>query len=255
MSKKQIIKLILLNLIIAFVNVILFSRGFIGLTLEGDALLVAFAVTEIVMSVIAFGYGNYKILFSEPHEEIKLLKGGELNETKNYLEALIDCHGKKVLDKYLDEAMDQLSRLQEKDKALDTILLQYFQPTEMTYIKFQGVIDSVQQLFYNNIKKMINRVIIFDDKDYQRTIEKINKLRYDPHSPSSQAGRQMQIYEEQIDNIKGIVDDNELILVKMDTLLNEIIKLDDMSGQELENTDVMREINSLIEQTKFYKQS
>jgi hypothetical protein len=65
----------------------------------------------------------------------------------------------------------------------------------------------------------------------------------------------MQIYEEQIDNIKGIVDDNELILVKMDTLLNEIIKLDDMSGQELENTDVMREINSLIEQTKFYKQS
>ena len=102
---------------------------------------------------------------------------------------------------------------------------------------------------------MINRVIIFDDKDYQRTIEKINKLRYDPHSPSSQAGRQMQIYEEQIDNIKGIVDDNELILVKMDTLLNEIIKLDDMSGQELENTDVMREINSLIEQTKFYKQS
>lgn len=255
MSKKQIIKLILLNLIIAVVNVILFSRGFIGLTFDGSALLTAFAVTEIVMSVIAFGYGNYKILFSEPQEEIKLLKGGELSENKDYIDALDECHGKKVFDKYIDEAMEQVSRLQEKDKALDTILLQYFMPTEMTYIKFQGVIDSVQSLFYNNIQKMVNRIIIFDNKDYLRTVDKLNKLRKDPNMPASQAGRQLQLYEEQIEDVKALVENNESILVKMDTLLLEIVKLDDMSGQGLENTDVIREINTLIEQTKFYKQN
>ena len=258
MSKKQIIKLICLNLALALVNVVLFSRGLVGLTFDGNALVTALAITEIVMSVLIFGYGNYKILFEEP--EVKLLKGSDLTETKDYIEALDERHGKKVFDPLIDAAIDQVFRLNDKDKALDSILMQYFTPTEMTFIKFQGVIDSVQSLFYNNIKKMINRIIIFDDKDYVRTVEKMSKIRdlptlNDPMSPSSQAGKQLQIYNEHIRYVKNLIDDNESILVKMDSLLLEISKLDDLSSQGLENMDAIREINELIEQTKFYKQN
>ncbi len=258
MSKKQLIKLLCLNLGLALVNIILFSRGFVGLTFGDDALLTALAVTVIVMSVIFFGYGNYKLLFSEP--EVKLLKGGELTETKDYIQALDERHGKKVFDPMIDTAIDQVYRLLDKDKALDSILLQYFTPQEMTYIRFQGVIDSVQSLFYSNIKKMINRIIIFDNKDYVRTVEKMSKLRNlptlnDPYSPSSQAGKQLQIYDEHIKYVRNLVNDNESILVKMDSLLLEISKLDDMSSQGLDNMDAIREINELIEQTKFYKQN
>lgn len=46
MSKKQIIKLLCLNLGIALLNVILFSAGFVGLNFSGDALTTALGVTD-----------------------------------------------------------------------------------------------------------------------------------------------------------------------------------------------------------------
>lgn len=57
MSKKQIIKLLCLNLGIALLNVILFSAGFVGLNFSGDALTTALGVTVIVMSIVTFSMG------------------------------------------------------------------------------------------------------------------------------------------------------------------------------------------------------
>ena len=57
--KDRAIKLILLNLGIALLNVILFSKGLVGLSFTGGALSAAFAVTTVVMSIIAFRDGNY----------------------------------------------------------------------------------------------------------------------------------------------------------------------------------------------------
>ena len=258
MSKKQIIKLICLNLAIALVNVVLFSRGLVGLTLGGDALLTALGVTDIVMSLIAFGYGNYSILFKEP--EIKLLKSGELVDAKDYTDALDQCRSKKVFETEISTAVDQVYRLMDKDKALETILLQYFTPQEMTYVRFEGVIESVKVLFYSNVKKIINRIIIFDDKDYKKTLDKVNKMKNlptveDPYSSSNSANTHMQIYNEHINFVKGLVSDNEGILVKLDSLLLEISKLDDMSDTGLENMAAIREINELIDQTRLYKQN
>ena len=257
MSKKQIIKLICLNLGIALLNVILFSRGLVGLTIGEDALMSAFAVTEIVMSIIAFGYGNYSLLFKEA--EVKLLKGGELTDPRDYIEALEQRRSKKVFDVDISSAIDQINRLLDKDNALETILLQYFTPQEMTYVRFKNVIDSVNSLFYSNIKKMINRIIIFDDKDYRKTLDKMNRMKNlptvnDPYSASNSAGTHLQIYNEHLNYVRGIVSDNEGILVKLDSLLLEISKLDDMSDRGLESMAAIREINELIDQTKFYKQ-
>ena len=46
---------------------------------------------------------------------------------------------------------------------------------------------------------------------------------------------------------------NENMLVKMDSLLLEISKLDDINAGDLENMAAIQEINELIEQTKYYK--
>lgn len=145
--------------------------------------------------------------------------------------------------------------MQDKDKALDSILAQYFSPQEMTYTKFQTVIDSVQALFYNNLKKMINRMIIFDYKDYTKLI---NKLKNAPASDgitvaSKSTGAQLKIYNEHIDYVKGLVEMNESILVKLDSLLLEISKLDDIDEAGLEELTAIQEINDLISQTKYYK--
>ena len=253
MSKKQIIKLLCLNLGIALLNVILFSAGFVGLNFSGDALTTALGVTVIVMSIVTFFYGNYTILFKQP--SIQLFKNAELVDDKDYIGALEERREKKVFDEEISNAIDQVYRLQDKDKALDSILAQYFSPQEMTYTKFQTVIDSVQALFYNNLKKMINRMIIFDYKDYTKLI---NKLKNAPASDgitvaSKSTGAQLKIYNEHIDYVKGLVEMNESILVKLDSLLLEISKLDDIDEAGLEELTAIQEINDLISQAKSFK--
>ena len=94
---KNFFKILLLNLGIALLNVILFSKGLVGLTFTGGAVTTALAVTAVVMSLIAFGYGNYTLLFSEPKTQpVKFLKGTEFSTSKEYIDALSDAKGKNV---------------------------------------------------------------------------------------------------------------------------------------------------------------
>ena len=255
MSKKNIIKLILLNLGIVALNVVLFSQGLVGLTIGGDALLTAIGVTTIVMSLIGFGYGTYSLLFKQPQENVLLFKAGELAETKDYVAALEERRDKKIFEPEINSAVEQIYRMQDKDKALDSILAQFFSPQEMTYTRFQTIINSVQEIFYNNIKKMINRMIIFDYKDYMKVLQKLNNSpMVDGVKVSSKSvGAQLKIYNEHIYYVRELVEMNEGILVKMDSLLLEISKLDDLDTKGLENIAAVQEFNELIAQTKFYK--
>ena len=193
MNKKQIIRLLCLNLGIIAWNVLLFSPGLIGLSMGAGALFAALGVTDIVMSLIGFAWGNYSLLFAP--------KG------------------------------------------------------EMKFTKFQSTVDSVQDLFYGNLKKMLKRIIIFDYNDYLKVLEKLNNAPITDGvkvAPKSHAD-QLKIYNEHIDYVHGIIEMNDSMLVKMDSLLLEISKLDDIDVKGLENIAAIREINELISQTKFYK--
>lgn len=254
--KHRALKILCLNLGIALVNIVMFSKGLVGLTFSGEALQTALAVTVVLMSLIAFGYGNYTLLFSEPPEPtVQLLKGTEFSAPSDYIEALNEKRGQGVFDEEIQTAAEQVGRMEDKDRALDSILEQFFTPQEITFTRFQSAINAVQAIFYNNVKKMLNRMIIFDYKDYRKLNEKIKTARASGSvGPVSRSiDTQMQIYQEHIEYVRGLVSMNEDILIKLDGLLLEISKLDDLDEQGLENMAAVREINDLIAQTKYYK--
>lgn len=254
--QKRIIKIILLNLIIALVNVFLFSKGFVGLSFSGSALSAALAATVVVMSLVSFCYGNYTLLFSEtPARPVKLFKNAELTTPEDYIGALESARGRNVFDEDIEASIEQIFRMKDKDRALDTILEQFFTPQEMTFTRFQNAIDSVKAIFFNNVKKMLNRMMIFDYKDYQKLMHKISSIQsYQGVGVVPKAASdQLKIYNEHISYVRGLVEMNENILVKFDGLLLEISKLDDLDEQGLENMAAVQEINDLIAQTKYYK--
>ena len=96
---------------------------------------------------------------------------------------------------------------------------------------------------------------IFDYKDYKKLVQKMHNSRnINGVGVNSKAvGDQLRIYNEHISNVNGLVEMNENILVKLDKLLLEISKLDDLDEQGLENIAAVQEINDLIAQTKYYK--
>ena len=249
--KNRIWKLIALNLGIAVLNIILFASGLVGLNFTGSIFQTALAITVIVMSLIAFGYGNYTLLFSE--RKMQLLRGTELTEPKDYVQALQDMDLNGVFDADIHTATEQIGRMQDKDKALNIILAQFFTPQEMTFTRFQSAINAVQAIFYNNVKKMLNRMTIFDYADY-RKLKKISSASDKEDDETAEAVEaQKRIYQEHIDYVHDLVKMNESVLVKMDALLLELSKLDDVDEQGLEKMAAVQEINDLIEQTKYYK--
>lgn len=252
--KNRAFKIICLNIGIALLNIIMFSKGLVGLSFAGGALMAALSATVIAVSLMAFFYGNYTLLFSEtPQPMIQLLKGNELSQPKDYIESLESKKGNGVFDEEITVAIEQILRMEGKDRALDSILEQYFTPQEMTFTRFQNAINSVQALFYNNIKKMINRLIIFDYKDYKKLTEKVKNSQFNTGVISRSIDTQMKIYQEHIEYVNGQIAMNEDILIKLDGLLLEISKLDDIDEKGLENIAAVQEINDLIEQTKYYK--
>ncbi len=253
---KRIWKIILLNLVIAVVNVILFSKGLVGLTFTGGALTTALAATVITMSVLAFGYGNYTLLFKEPKTQpIKLFKNTELTSSTDYRSALEGLKTKVVFRGDIENALEQIDRMEDKDHALDTILAQFFTPQEITYTRFQSAIDSVKTLFYHNVKKMINRMVIFDQKDFEKVSLRMTRAYQNQEDSSTlKATRaQYEIYKEHLNYIRSLVEMNENILTKLDGLLLEVSKLDDINEEDLENMAAIQEINNLIAQTRYYK--
>ncbi len=254
--KHRIGKMVALNLGIALLNVVLFSQGLVGLNFTESALKTALAVTVIVMSLIAFGYGNYTLLFSEkPEPTVQLLRGTEFTSPQDYIQALEDKKGKGVFEEDIHTSIEQINRMQDKDRALDSILEQFFTPQEITFTRFQSAINAVQAIFYNNVKKMLNRMIIFDYKDYQKLLDKVrsSQARSTGGVVSRPVDTQMRIYREHIEYVRSLVNMNEEILIKMDALLLEISKLDDLDEKGLENMAAVQEINDLIAQTKYYK--
>ncbi len=254
--KYRALKIICLNLAIALLNIIMFSKGLVGLSFTGSALSAAFAVTTVVMSLIAFGYGNYTLLFSEKKEpKIQLLRNGDMRTTDDYTQALQSKKEYHVFDEEINIACEQIARMKDKETALSSILDQFFVPEEITYTRFRNAITSVQAIFYNNCKKMVNRMIIFDYKDYKKLSEKarLHQANSGAGAVSRPADQQLAIYNEHITYVRELVSTNEAILTKLDALLLEISKLDDLDEKGLENIAAIQEINDLIVQTKYYK--
>lgn len=244
MSQKQIIKLVFLNLGIVLFNIVVFSEGMLNLW-ESESLIVrALCITIVVVSLLVFCYGNYRIIFKG--NKTQIYRKEEFAKPEDYLDVLKDSE-KRTFEDETDHMEKCIEKMMKKTEVLNVILLQYFTEGEMAYQQFQNAIRGASEIFYDNVKKMINRMNLFDEEDYR------SALRGTSGKASESAARILEICKEHIDYVHSTIDMNEDILLKLDGLILDISKLDDIDSGTLEELPAIQEINSLIEHTKYYK--
>ena len=245
MNTKSLIKLIVFNLIIVIVDIILFSNGFVGLSLSSPSLVkkILFFVV-LAISVILLIFINATILNGQ--NKIKVVDKDELKKPKDYIDNLKNYYHKKEFTDEIKVLIGQINRISPKTSALDTILLENFEPQEMTYIKFKNMIDDVSSIFFDNVKKTINRIAIFDDLEYENLIN--NKIEL----PDNNKEEKISIYQKHISYVNGLIQKNEEIITKFDNLMLEISQLDDVNEQSVENIQILNEFDELINNTKYY---
>lgn len=245
MERKELIKLLALNLGIAAANIIVFSPVLGGIDLIGvSALEKAFGSAIIFLSGAGLIYGNYK-LQTGPEKVTPPKK----MTVEDYIEELNAHRGLKTFEETVDLLLDQIERLQKKNKIIRGILLQIFCASEMSYKKFDAVIAEVEKIFFMNIRSILNKLNAFDEADY----DFIRDKREDGDFSQQFVEEKIKVYDEYITFVKAAIEDNEQILLKLDKLLLEISGLNSIESGQLEQMAGMIEIDNLIKQTINYK--
>ena len=242
----RVIKLAVLNIVIMILNIIVFSKAFLGLDVFGQsAFVTAFCFMWIFLTAAVFLYGNYKILYSVPKPPPQNIAGSRF-ETLESCGGLLNEYISRpgvIFDADLRTMKTQLERMGKKEMTIREILLQKFQSTELSYVKFQGQIESVKKILCLNTRNVLNRLYAFDEYEYERSV---GAQTADRHTYAKQ-----ELLNEYKNFVSQTIDYNEDILIKMDRLILEISKLNDSEG--LNNMDALKELDSLIKNTQLYK--
>ncbi|MCD9025102.1 hypothetical protein K7P76_25145 [Cohnella sp. NL03-T5] len=245
MTGSKYIKLLGLIVGVVVLDTLVLSPGFLGVEIGGSALSTAFGVTSLLASALALLYGSYALLLKAPVVvPVKQIKSHE-----DYVEALTHYRRVKALEDDITLALEQLSRMRKKMDTLLTVLNQKFDTTELSYKKFASVTQEVEKLFYLNVRSVLNRLNVFDESEF-KSIMSQKQTRFSRELLQQKT----EMYNEHLSFVKNSIGTNEEILLKLDKLLLEISRLDSFELGDIENMPCMQEIDSLIKQTKYYKQ-
>ncbi|HET8685431.1 MAG TPA: hypothetical protein VFM18_02060 [Methanosarcina sp.] len=250
MDSKKLIKLSGLSLGTAAADIIAFSPKLIGLELLGvSALETSLSISFIFFSGAVLIIGSYKILTEPDPGPEKEDQTNKIWTVEDYIKALNIHRGLKTFEKTVDLLLDQIERLQKKNKTIRDILLKNFSASEMSYKKFDAVVAGVEKIFFMNICSILNKLDAFDEEDYNFTRKKYEEGAFSQELMEEK----LKVFNEYINFVKAATEDNEQILLKLDKLLLEISGLKTIESGQLEKMPGMIEIDNLIKQTKYYK--
>ncbi|MCR5207256.1 MAG: hypothetical protein K6C14_02115 [Eubacterium sp.] len=245
--KRKLFKLLVFNLLLSGACIFIISDGFLGVNMSAPGIGTKLIFLLVVLAaILLFITVNYRILVPPKPKKVKLVDGEELKSPKDYIRSLQSLLYKKEFANYISVLIGQINRISPKQASLGVILEQNFEKTELTYIKFTTTINEVVGLFYENIKKAINRIGVFDEEEYHKL------LRNELALPEDSKQLKIQIYGEHLSYVDGIIRQNEVIITLLDNLMLEISKLDGINGQSMENLQILAEMKELIKNTKYY---
>ncbi|QJD85694.1 hypothetical protein [Cohnella herbarum] len=245
MAANNYIKMLGLTAAVAVVDILTLSPAFAGVMIGGGSLETALGVTLLVASAIALIYGSYNWLYKAKI----VLTPARIETREDFLAALAPYSRIRALAEDVSLTLEQMERMDKKKATLLKVLQQRFDPVEMSFAKFASVADEVENLFYLNIKSVLNRLVVFDESEYERVMTH-KSARYSPKLLQEKTA----FYTEYMAYIKNAIGTNEEMLLKLDKLLLEISRLDSIEPGDIEQMPAMLEIDSLIKQTKYYKQ-
>lgn len=231
---------------VVILNIAVLSPGLLAVEIGGaGALETAAGITLLFISLLIVLYTSYTLLLKSPVTQ----SPHSFASSEDYAAQLEQYKKVKVLKSDTTLALDQLERMDKKKNALTRVLSQRFNPAELSYRKFNTVINEVEKLLRLNIRGIVGKLSLFDTSEFS--------LFAGTRKPSQFSDKLIQkktaLYDDFFASIKAYLGANEEILLKLDQLLLEISELDSTSDQPVEEIPCMQELSALITQTKLYQ--
>ncbi len=201
MNNKVFLKILLITIFLAFVDILMFSPGIYALSFETNPIL--FIISIVVNIVILAGETVYIMCSNTIKYGYDLDK---LREPDDYRQALESCYSKKSpLKGEIKRAIAQVTSITKKITVLQELLEQN---NKEHYTALYDLGNQASSYLVNNVRKILNRVAIYD------------------------ADINDDLIQEHKNYINKLLNANENILIQFNKLLTEVSQLDDTSTDE-----------------------
>ena len=187
---------------------------------------------------------NIYILKEPKKKPIEIEKITDLDKAKSILKSYGNS---RFFGNFSRTASGQLDRILKCRNRLSGILEQKFAEGTMSWDKFNSVALAAESSAIRNVVAMANRMQLFDEAEYA----KLQHYREDD-IPDDIQEEQIRLYQKNFDAVKSTIALNEKILLKLDALSMELATSEAGSNEEL-NSDLLGEIEKLIDETKYYQ--
>lgn len=186
---------------------------------------------------------DYRLLFSRP--EPKYIPPEDIEEEERasvYLEKLRKCPSRSFFRKDIDAAMDQIRRYEKKQVTIRDILKNGGKVNEE---KCLSILDNVADVFYQNVRSLLSRVMIFDEDEYQAF--QAGRLELSTEEVRRQKADYYRTLAAYVDEI---TDRNEEIILQIDELTLQLTRATTENQWDADTIIAMRKLDSYIQTTK-----
>lgn len=243
MPSRGIGKFLLVAAGLILLDIAIISPGLLGLFFRGSPLLLALGAAIVIGSFtyIARSFRELQSKTDQPQVELK-----ESMTHDEYVEAIASFPVLPEVKAEITSVKSHLNQYQARKKSFSQTLNDKFSSSEMTYHRFNGVVVEVEKLFYANVKSILNKLKLL--------YSHIGEVGADKRIlPQHVVLEREKLKNEYIQSIRRYIGLNEEIILKLDRLLLEMIKLETVDIDSVESLTCLREIDNLIQQTRYYR--
>ena len=161
---KKPIKLAIFNIAFIIIAILSFSERGLGLSFDPSdgALSFAMSISLTFLGLALFCFVNYTLLTGKEKVDYKIKK---LSTISDCITALEKCkHTDPAFIVEIKEAINQLQTLQRKTDSLATLLEQ--NGVDENFASINKTSDKAKFFVFENVKRIINRLIVFDNEDF-----------------------------------------------------------------------------------------
>lgn len=243
---------------VAMIILIIILFGPAGLHLNPlSSNLFAAIISVIAIALIAYGLVSVNgkaLLTARAERRVAQLGSGEENVSADDLKrALGEFEKTTVVGPYAKQAITQLENAERKRESLYETLGKKFENGSLTWQKFSEVVDAATGAIVHNSSLLTRRIQAFDVEDYNKNARNtITGLFNRSTVPEGLRIEKRQVYEANLNDMRGIVAANERLLLELDKFAYELGQIESSENAE-QNDRLLEEVNTVVEQTQYYK--
>lgn len=251
-------KVIGADVALATLAVVLFSPGLLGLSpTDPSILLSSVAVASGVALAGAAVATNVKLLAPAPKQH--LLEVGSLGNdadkepTLDEVQSILyGCQYLPTVGMFASDGLRQVEETERKRQRIVAMIDRKFPRGSLSWQRFASTLDSVISTVVRNCALIANQVQSFDDDGYQsnRMVVDSGDYRYDNVPDDIQLGR-YKLYDDILTSMRGILNDNERLLLELDRFELELASLDSSNLSE-DSEAMLDELKKAVSEMQYY---